>query len=137
MVNVRVGDGRREFTRAFALGEQLGPRWSSGQRLRESGRREKDVQLRIAQQKNEVSCADARCHRDGFGRARLPIDESSDDMVQVVVTRGRHIGKTATTAVQLWKPSNCPSARAICPWVLHPTRSAPASWSRTIATSSP
>ena len=93
------------------------PQTPTGERLRETQRRERQIEVGVRHEDDQVLAAEVARQRPGRGRPIRVGDQAVGEREDRGIDqngRGHH-GIAQTTAVQLWKPLNCPSARAICP----------------------
>jgi hypothetical protein len=104
-----------DFRAVRAGGQELAPCGAAPQRLREAGRRYQSAEFRIGQKQQQFFHAQARGEGTCCTGARAAFAQCCNEIKRAGIGHARHSGSTHTTAVQLWKPPNCPSARAICP----------------------
>ena len=79
------------------------------------GAEHQDPQLGIRKEHEKVFRTQVRGQVAGRQKPRRAIAQRGDEFECGRLATNAYSGSTHTTAVQLWKPPNCPSARAICP----------------------
>ena len=94
-------------------GKQGAPPLASAE-ARKADRRYQGIDRLVLDQNQQCFGRGVRCQALG-GEKPVPDAGEGNCKADGIGRHAGYVGSSMTTAVQLWKPPNCPSARAICP----------------------